>query len=259
MGIRFGRILMPYGWSGPRHTYYKVEGKRGATQRVNYGSTEVELQVLHTSHSGQLLLANDRDFVAKIEWAKETGGVALRDLRVVPQCQGLGLAKILGWLALRDIHEAGLSLEGARAEGVMEAKPDAEADPRAATLFTKLGFNCLDRARQEQAAQLVSRPADITVSGSEEWPHYKMSSPFFGTLRLALMTPEGIRTRDGVSRGILQDRGFYETFLREGVLTNIFSEVILRGAAYISGNYFLDPELTEILTEQVKQLPPLST
>lgn len=255
MSIHFCRILLPYGWPGPTRTSYKVERSREEGLRVTYASSEMGLQVHRAQNSNYLVLAAERTQVGRIEWAAVRGGAALRNLSIDPLFQGYGLAKLLGWLALRDIFESGWGLEGVRAEGVMETESDEKADPRAATLFTKLGFNCLERSQLEHVAQMMWRDF-VTVCGSEAWPHYKIASPLFGTMRVAMMLPEGLARRKGSSRGILQERRLYEDLLSRS--RKELEDAVSRGAAYLSGNYYLAPELTESLAEQVRRLPPLN-
>ena len=255
MSVHFCRILLPYGWMGPARANYQVERSREKGLRVTYASAEMGLRVHRAQNSNYLVLVGEKAQVGRIEWAAEHGGIILRNLSIDPLFQGYGLAKLLGWLALKDIVDSGWGLAGARAEGVMEAEVDEKADPRAATLFAKLGFNCLERNQLEHAAQMMWRDF-VEVRGNATWPHLKVASPLFGTMRVAMMLPEGLACREGSSRGILQERRFYENLLFWG--RKELAEAVLRGAAYLSGNYYLAPELTENLTEKVRLLPPLN-
>jgi hypothetical protein len=164
------------------------------------------------------------------------------------------LGNLLAWAALKLARELGCVFEKGRAQGIMEETEDEAVDPRAALLFAKMGFNCLEEGVQEEAVWLMKNCCSIAACGNNDFPHLKLESPAYGAIRVVLMTPEGSMTRRGPSRGILQEREHYQ---HTSTFPTNLSDVILRGAAYLSGDYWLNPEYAGLLIEEIDRMPAL--
>lgn len=247
-------VLLPLAWTRPNRVRYTVTDRPKGAVQIRYREEIFEMSIQGQLLNRHLTLAHNGEAVGGIGWSETPTEVALNGLRVKPAYQGKGLGKLLAWSALKLTRELGCLFEQGRARGVMEEVEDNAVDPRAATLFIKLGFNYLEPGVQEEAFWLIRNCCEIAVCGNQDFPHLKLESPSFGIIRVALMTPEGSMTKRGPSRGILQEREHYQ---HTSIFPTNLSDVISRGAAYLSGDYFLNPQYAGLLTEEIDQMPAL--
>jgi len=248
------QILLPIGWTRPRRAHYAVTDRTKGAVQIKYREDIFEMRIQGQLLNRHLSLAFKGETVGGVAWSESPAEVALNGLRVKPAYQGRGLGNLLAWAALKLARELGCVFEKGRAQGVMEETEDEAVDPRAATLFAKMGFNCLEPGVQEDAFWLMRNYCAIEVCGNNEFPHLKLESPAFGAIRVVLMTPEGSMNRRGPSRGILQEREHYQF---ASTFPANLSDVISRGAAYLSGDYWLNPQYAGLLIEEIDQLPAL--
>jgi len=164
---------------------------------------------------------------------------------------------LLAWCVLKLARERGCTFDQARAQGVMEEMADRDVDPRAALLFAKMGFNCLEPGIQEEAESLIRNRCLVEVCGGEKFPFFGIESSSFGLIRVVLMTPEGQMTKCGPSRGVLQEKSHYEFILKDPENRKNLADVVSRGAAYISGDYWLNPQYAGPMIREIDQLPAL--
>ncbi|MBI5699187.1 GNAT family N-acetyltransferase [Candidatus Saganbacteria bacterium] len=247
-------ILLPIGWSRPNRTHFTVAGRPKGAVQVRYREKSFEMRAQSHLLSRHLALTQNGATVGGIGWSETPTQVALNGLKVDPAFQGRGLGKLLAWCVLKLARESGCVFDQARAQGVMEEVEDLAVDPRAALLFAKMGFNCLEPGVQEEASSLMRNRCAVVVCGKEPYPHFKLESPAYGMIRVALMTPEGSMTKSGPSRGLLQDREHYQYTC---LFPSNLSEVVSRGAAYISGDYWLNPQYAGFLIEEIERMPAL--
>jgi GNAT superfamily N-acetyltransferase len=250
------QILLPIGWTRPRRAHYAVTDRTKGAVQIKYREDIFEMRIQGQLLNRHLSLSFKGETVGGVAWSESRAEVALNGLRVKPAYQGRGLGNLLAWAALKLARELGCIFERGRAQGVMEEVEDETADPRAAPLFVKMGFHCLEPGVLEETIDLITTNCEIEVCGSNKFPHLRMESPTFGIIRVALMTHEGSMTKQGPSRGILQERTHYQ-FVTDYDYRKNLSDVISRGAAYLSGDYWLDSQYAGLLIEEIDQMPAL--
>lgn len=253
--MEFAQILFPCERLYQAKPEYRVRQRKGNSIELQYGTKEVRLQVHRAGDSNHMILEAGGSTLGKIEWGRRGEEKIVRGLKIQPEFQGHRYAHLLAWLALRDMLDLGIPFENVRAEGIMEATDDAQVDPRAAHLFVKLGFNCVDRQRYEEVTALVGEPCLMRIYVRGKNPHYKAWDSSNELVRIVLMMPEEVEATEGPSRGIVTAAPVYMSLFRS---PGILSDVVKRGAAYISGDYHLNPEFADMLMAEVSQLPSLA-
>jgi hypothetical protein len=252
--ISYHYIYLPHDWQRPSRPGYQVTGRKGDTLELARQHDSLELRAKSVGNYHRLTLSCGSRPVGRVEWLSRGGRPVVRELKIEPAFRGFKLARLLAWLALKDLTEKGLALKDVLVLGIMEG----EVDPRASNLFVKMGINLVSFPAEGDLNPKLLAPRElreIRLVSDSLFPYYEIETVWSGIVRAALMMPEGVQTRLGPSRGIVEDADFYQKIMID---ERLILDIVNRGAAYVSGDYHLNPECEALLAAELAGLPELA-